>query len=241
MSEKLERLEERLKRIAGYHIKEYAKRLDEVGGPGVGGTELDVKIPYYEVITLKQDVKKLTKEDINKQKINALSESIGRLWGEAAWSYVYGHFRGCITLLAILTERALKLKLEQEGLDTKGKTLGHCISCCQCKEILPSDVNDETMKAINFVNQKRNDVVHANIELKRPESLLTFKASEHEIVSMSEMPDEIRKCICTENGKRTYLPPEAEQKASVIYEYKKAAKDTLNETKKVLQFLFQKS
>lgn len=103
----LDDLKERIRGISEYHREEYARRLDEIGGPGVGGTELKYS-PFPR--TFVADT--LEKE---KQKQLALMDSISKLWEEATWSYVYGHFRACIVLLAIMIERALKLELEKKN------------------------------------------------------------------------------------------------------------------------------
>ena len=39
-------IEERLRGIADYHTPEWAQRLEDVGGPGVGGTQL-AYAPYF--------------------------------------------------------------------------------------------------------------------------------------------------------------------------------------------------
>lgn len=221
---------ERIRWINEYHREEYARRLDEIDGPCVGGTELEYS-PFPETFVA---------DTLEKEKQLALMDSISKLWEEATCSYVYGHFRACIVLLTIMIERALKLELEKKKISAKGKQLGSCINLCKSTGIFPNNENNHIVKAARFINRTRNDVVHANIELNRARSLLSHTGAEHEIVPMKDMPDEIRKCVVTKNGKRTYLSPEEEPKAAIIYEYKKAAGETIRKSEKVLKYLYPK-
>ena len=226
----LDDLKERIKRINEYHREEYAKRLDEIGGLGVGGTELKYR-------PLQQGV--FMADTPEKEKQLVLMKSIPKLWEEATWSYVYGHFRACIVLLAIMIERALKLEVGKT-INVKGMQLSSCIRLCKSNGIFPNNDNNDIVKAAKSINKVRNDVVHANIELNRARSLLLYTGSEHERVPLEDMPEEIRNCVVTKNWKRTYLSPEEESKVSIIYGYKKAARKTIRESEKVLKYLYPK-
>ncbi len=70
----LAKLEERLKRITEYKAKEWAQRLDEVGGPGVGGTELAYSPHFVQ-----------SAEAQNELVAMALETSIPETWEEAYW------------------------------------------------------------------------------------------------------------------------------------------------------------
>jgi len=50
-------LKERLRWMFEHHIEEYARRLEEIGGPGVGGTELRYSPPMTEKAETKEEIK----------------------------------------------------------------------------------------------------------------------------------------------------------------------------------------
>ena len=222
----LEDLKERLKWMHDYHIEEYAKRLREIGGPGVGGTELHYSPPITE--------KAETNEEMKKQ---ALELNIRLLWEEATWCYVYGHFRACIVLLATLTEAALKLELEKNYIQyNKSRAgLGACINLCKEKEILSNEVAKTAYK----INDKRNDIMHANIERVRPESILYHLGPEHEI----EPIEDISRSICNDGsftGDGETIEWSLGRGYNRVYLYKRAAKETLENTENVLKFLYSR-
>jgi len=219
-------LKERLRWMFEHHIKEYAKRLEEIGGPGVGGTELRYSPPTTE--------KAETREEMKRQ---ALEFSIHLRWEEATWCYVHGHFRACIVLLATLVEAALKLELEKKQIDYDDKTtLGDCIRLCNRSGIL----SPGTKEIAYQINKRRNDVVHANIERKRPESLLLDLGPEHEIEPIEDTSRNISSdgyFVC--DGETIEWSPG--KGYSRIYLYKHAAKETLENTEKVLKFLYPRN
>ena len=228
-------LKERIKRINEYHREEYAKRLDEIGGPGVGGTELEYS-PFQGVFMA---------DTPEKEKQLVLMESISKLWEEATWSYVYGNFRGCIVLLAIMIERVLKLELEKKEISAKGKKLGYCINLCKSNEIFPNEDNNNIVKAAKFINEIRNDVVHANIELNRPKSLLYHTGSEHEVEEIKDLSKNIKvaedgSLFLTGDGEHISFNFVGKPSAKHIYPYKKAAKDAIKEAEKILKCLYPK-
>lgn len=230
----LDDLKERIKRINEYHREEYAKRLDEIGGPGVGGTELEYS-PLQGVFSA---------DTPGKEKQLVLIESISELWEEATWSYVYGHFRACIILLAIMIERALKLELEKKKIGAKGKQLGSCIKCCKTNGVFPNNDNNDIVKAAKFINEIRNDVVHANIELNRPKSLLYHTGPEHEVEEIKDLSKNIKvdeggNLSLTGDGEYISFNLIGKPSAKHIYLYKKAAKDAIKEAGKILKYLFQ--
>lgn len=235
MRNTLDNLKERIKKVNEYHREEYAKRLDEIGGPGVGGTELKYS-PFRGGFMA---------DTPEKEKQLVLMESISKLWEEATWSYVYGHFRACIVLLAIMIERVLKLELEKRRVSAKGKQLGSCINYCKSNGIFPKDDNNDIVKAAKFINEIRNDTIHANIELNRPKSLLYYTGPEHEVEEIKDLSKNIKvakdgSLYLTGNGEYISFNFVSKPSAKHIYPYKKAAKDTIKEAEKILKYLYPK-
>jgi len=221
----LEKLKQRLQGMNEYHLEERAQRLDEIGGPGVGGLE-----PRYcpHFVTRAETKKEL--------KLMALQDSISRLWSEAAMCYVDGHFRACIVLFAVLLEMTLKSEFERRDIEySKRLTLGRCIDKCRELQILPKSKNDAITKAAIQVNNYRNDVAHANIERSRPKSLLDVKGPEHEVKLAKDPSRYIKDGAITGNGETISF---GRGGLSIIYWYKTAAKNTLDYTKKILEFLY---
>ena len=220
-------LKDILRKMHEYHLEEYAERLEEVGGPGVGGTELRYS-PHF--ITQAE-----TKEEMA---LIALQSSDNTLWGEATWCYVYGQFRACIVLCAILVERTLQLELKRRAITFgKGRTLGPCIEHCCAEGIL----SDEVAQWARLVNERRNDVIHAKIEMERPEGLLSYAGPEHE-TKIIEDPSQ----IVTPNGwlsgdgEVISIVPRRRPKYQRVFPYKFSAKETLNATLEILKSLYAK-
>jgi len=237
MAVDLDNLKERIKKIDEYHREERAKRLAEVGGPGVGGTELEYS-PFQNGGFIA--------DTLEKEKQLVLMDSIPKLWNEATWSYVYDHHRACVVLIAIMIERVLKLELEKKGISTQGKQLGPCIRYCKCNAIFPNDESSAIVKAARLINKARNDVVHANIELDRPKSLLYDTGIEHETEEIKDLSKNIK---VAEDGS-LWLKGDGEiisfnvlgrPSAKHIYPYKKAAKNAIKEAKKILKHLYPKT
>lgn len=221
----LEDLKKRLQWMDEYHLEERAERLKEIGGPGIGGLELRYS-PHF--ITQAE-----TEKDM---KLVALQESISKLWNEAVMCYVNGQFRACVVLFATLLEAALKYELEKQHIDFPERfTLGPCIGRCRKHHILPENENDPATGAAIKVNDYRNDVVHANIERQRPESLLGEKGPEHEVRLVRDPSRYIKNGALTGDGETILL---GRGSLSIIYWYKAAAKNTLECTKEVLKFLY---
>jgi hypothetical protein len=221
----LEDLKDRLKWMDEYHLEERAERLKEIGGPGVGGLEPRYS-PHF-----------ITQADTEKEKeLMALQDSISKLWNEAAMCYVNGQFRACIVLFATLLEAALKYELERRNIDFPERfTLGQCIERCGKHHILPKDEKDRVTAAAIKVNNYRNDVVHANIERYRPESLLGETGPEHEVKPVRDPSRYIKDGALTGDGESILL---GRGGLSIIYWYKAAARNTLECTTEVLKFLY---
>lgn len=224
----LEKLKKILLEMDEYHLEERAERLKEIGGPGVGGLEPQYS-PHF-----------ITRAETEKEmKLMALQDSISKLWSEAAMCYVNGQFRACIVLFATLLEAALKHELERRNIDFPERfTLGPCIERCRQRHILPENESDRVTAAAIKVNNYRNDVVHANIERQRPESLLGEKGPEHEVRPVRDRSRYIKNGALTGDGETFLLGREG---FSIIYWYKAAAKNTLEYTKEVLKFLYPAS
>jgi hypothetical protein len=207
-----------------YHIDEWAHRLEEIGGPGVGGTELAFRPHLTSPVDTHDEYIKL-----------ALEASIPATWEEAAWCYVYGRFSACIVLAAVLLEIALKYKLLNRGFPVS-PTLGRLIKKASDAKILPSNL----VSNANSVNARRNDIVHANIQTNRPESLLHHTGDEHEIEPIEDLSRNITKDgWLTGDGETIAISFGAGQPVySRVLEFKRAAKSSLDEVKAILEFLY---
>lgn len=217
-----ENLKKRLRDIHEYHIEEYAERLEETGGPGVGGTEPR----YHPGSTTKAE----TSEEL---KMIALKNSVSRLWNEATWCYVYGQFGACIALMATLLEATLKFESEKRGIEyhQDKATLGTCIGKAQ--DFLPEKIAEIAVG----INDRRNDVVHANIERKRPESLSHPLGLEHEVQPIEDISRNIAGGGITGDGETiVWSRGKAWQR---IYLYKSAARQTIENTQTILKFLYR--
>lgn len=220
----LAKLEERLKRITEYKAKEWAQRLDEVGGPGVGGTELAYSPHFVQ-----------SAETQNELVAMALETSIPETWEEASWCYVFGEFRACIVMSATLLEIALKYELYRKGAQGVG-TLGQVIQKCSNEGILPATLRSLALS----INQRRNDIMHAKIQRDRPESLIMHTGDEHE----EELITDHSRIVTqdgwiTGNGETIAVSFGGEQpKYSRILAFKKAAKANLLEVREILKYLY---
>ena len=203
-----------------YHIDEYVARLQEIGGPGVGGTE-----PRHHP----HAVTKAETED--ELKMIALQQSVSTLWSEASWCYVYGQFRACIALMAALLEATLKLQFEQRSIeyDRERTTLGKCVD--KASTFLPAEI----VEAAERVNHARNDVVHANIERTRPESLFHPLGPEHEVQSVEDLSRNIKDAAITGDGE--LLTWSSERGWERVFLYKHAARETIENAERILSFL----
>lgn len=226
-------LEKRIIRLTEYHLNEYAMRLEEIGGIGVGGAQLE-SIPLRGIFIA---------DSIEKKRQIVLSNSIMDLWSEGCWSYVHGHFRGCIVLMALIIERALKLKLELRNNHARGLPLSNCIKRCQEVGILPSSDENMIVFASRSINYLRNDVIHANFELNDPESILHYSGPEHE---KNELENYSRNIKITEDGSN-YFTSDGETLSinfgsgtpvQVVYPYKKASFNAIMNAKEILGYLF---
>lgn len=216
-----ENLKKRLRHIHEYHVEEYAQRLEEIGGPGVGGTE-----PRH----YPHSVTKAEAED--ELKMMALQQSVSTLWSEATWCYVYGQFRACITLMAALLEATLKLEFQKRGIeyDDRRASLGRCI------ENASGFIPEWIARLAYEVSSRRNDVVHANIETQRPGSILHHSGPEHEVEPIRDMSRNIKDGAITGDGE--LLVWSSETGWQRVYLYKRAAKETIETTERILGFLY---
>ena len=215
-----EDLKQRLRDMHEYHIDEYVERLYEIGGPGVGGTE-----PRHHPHSV-------TRAETERElKMVALQQSVSTLWCEASWCYVYGQFRACIALMATVLEAALKLELEQRGTeyDQERTTLGKCIE--KARAFLPAEIVELAQR----INNTRNDVVHANIERTRPESVFHPLGAEHEVQSLEDISRNIKDGGIAGDGE--LLVWSSEKGWERVYLYKRAARETIENAERILSFL----
>jgi hypothetical protein len=217
-------LREKLMGIAEYHSSEWAARLNEVGGPGVGGTEL----AYHPHFVQQAD----TEDEYIRM---ALETSIPQTWEEATWCYVYGQFRACILLCATVLELAIKYELFRRDQSTSS-TLGPIIDKCGKMRVL----SESLVAKAKSVNIRRNDVIHANIQTDRPESLLYHTGEEHEIEPIEDLSRNI-----TSDGGFTgdgetisIFFTEGRVSYSRVHAFKKAARASLLDVREILGFLY---
>jgi hypothetical protein len=146
--------------------------------------------------------------------LEALEEYAQDLWLEALWCYIDASFLACIATSSFALEATFKRVMESRNVDYgEGDGLGRCIAKCQDSHILPKDNDNMVIVAAKEVNRARNNIVHANIPRVRPESILYSEGTEHEV-------------IVGDSGL-----------TQTIEQFKNLARDTLVNTKKVLDFL----
>jgi hypothetical protein len=223
--DRAEELKKTLRWMDEYHLDERAERLQEIGGLGVGGLE-----PRYSPHFIRRA------ETEKETMLLALQDSIFKLWNEAAMCYVDGQFRACIVLLAMLLEAALKYELQRQDVKfSKLLTLGQCIKKCKECGILSEDEDSPVIAALLKANENRNDVVHANIERDRPNSLLDATGPEHEVRRVRNASRYIKNGAITGDGDTISFGREG---LNIIYRYKTVAKGTLECAETVLRFLY---
>lgn len=167
--------DERLLRMFLMHLDEYAQRLKEVEGFGVGGIEPDVNLPDIEnPISSAQEKKK-----------SDLETATRSYWSNCAMAYVYGDFRGCIFQSATMLEGALKLKIKEDLLEQdlngwlkrknrKNATLGNLIGFFKDKGLLA----DKTLEPAESVNHLRVEHIHLLMEEAPEEAFQISKRDE---------------------------------------------------------------
>lgn len=217
-------LEERLRRTADYHLPDWAQRLEDIGGPGVGGTELAYAPHFVQSAATKDELIAM-----------ALENSITATWEETAWCYVFGNFRASIVLSAALLEIALKYELYRKGHQGSG-TLGKIIRESSAQKIITPPVRS----LAESINQRRNDVMHANIQMDRPDSLLSHTGDEHETEPLTDLSRNItHNGSITGNGETIEVSFGKDQsKYSKVHLFRRAARVSLLEVREVLKFLY---
>jgi len=220
-------LRKRLMRIAEYHNPEWAARLNEVGGPGVGGTELAYRPHFVQQADSEDEYIKM-----------ALETSVPQTWEEAAWCYVYGQFRACILLCATVLELALKYELyrRDESTSSTSSTLGRIIDECGRIGVLLESLAGKARS----VNIRRNDVIHANIQTDRPESLLNHTGEEHEIEPIEDLSSNITNGGWFTGGGESLMISFAGNRVSYsrVHAFKQAAQASLLAVREILKFLY---
>jgi len=217
-------LRERLMRIAEYHSPEWAARLNEVGGPGVGGTEPSYRPHFVQQADTEDEYIKM-----------ALETSVPQTWEEAAWCYVYGQFRACILLCATVLELALKYELYRRDQSTSF-TLGPIIDKCGKIGVLLESLVGKAKS----VNIRRNDVIHANIQTDRPESLLYHTGEEHEIEQIEDLSRNISSNgWLTGDGETISISFVGDRVSySRVHAFRQAARASLLDVREILRFLY---
>ena len=221
----LPELEQRLLDITRYHSQDWAKRLNEIGGPGVDGTELANRPSVIHQADTE-----------NEMVLMALQSSISQTWEEAAWCYVYGNFRASILLSATTLELVVKFELFRRGFSVSSKTLGRLISLAKEKSI----ITEASALIAKSINERRNDIIHANIQTDCPESLLHHLGKEHEVEPIQDMSRNITKDgWITGDGETISISFMGEQpKYSKIHLFMHAARASMFELKELLKFFY---
>ena len=117
---------------------------------------------------------------------DALAWHIQDMWYEACWCYVWGLFRGCIILAVGAVEAGLKYRLREAHQleDGKNVTFGACIGQAKLCGVLPKRESNPVVRSALGLNTMRNDIVHANMARRDPESALSYSGPEHEVISI---------------------------------------------------------
>jgi hypothetical protein len=227
---KMPDLQKRLMSMAEYHCAEWAERLEEIGGPGVGGTELAYYPHFVHQAGNKDEYIRM-----------ALEGSIPRTWDEASWCYVYGQFRACVLLCAAILELALKYELYRKDEifrrdEFVWPTLGRLINRCFDVGVL----SEPLVSKARSVNTRRNDVIHANIQTARPKSLLNHSGDEHEIEPIKDLSKIIGGDGSLTGDGETISASFGKGRGgySRIYAFKKAARSSLLDVREILRFLY---
>ena len=218
-----DKIKDRLRKILEYCIDDYAERVIEIGGLGVGGAEIEdygrrirEAAAEWEIETREDWDEERKKELRGSLEGMALQHSIDNLWNEAAFSYIYGHFRACIILLASLLEALLKLNRGKGNYMTydENLTLGTLIDRCASENII---FEQEIIQAAKRINDRRNDLLHFNRERKDAFNFLEFDGMEHELKIVKE------------------------SQGFIILEYKNAARATIKDMRLILKFFREKN
>ncbi len=207
-----------------YHIDEWAQRLTDVGGPGVGGTELRCRPPLSSPAETHEQYVTLS-----------LQTSIPETWEEAAWCYVYGRFSACIVLCAALLEMTLKYELRRRAIPPP-RGLGKLIEKAAGHGIMAARLVSSALA----INVRRNDVVHANIHTDRPESLLDHTGPEHDVEPMQDLSRNVTKDgWLTGDGEIIEISFGAMGPSySRVHLFKRAARASLFEAREILEALY---
>jgi hypothetical protein len=119
---------------------------------------------------------------------DALAWHIDDMWNEACWCYVWGVFRGCITLAVGAVEASLKYRLREARQleDEENATFGACINKARSCGVLPAQEQNPVVQAALKLNMVRNDIIHANRARRNPESALSLNGPEHEVINIGQ-------------------------------------------------------
>ena len=145
----------------------------------------------------------------------ALEEYSQEWWRQGLQCFINRLYLACVTSMAFALETSLKHRLISKNPNIGARyDLKKCIGICQSDkyQILPSNQNDLTNVAINRILKSRDDVVHANIAMLRPGSILYSEGNEHEIT-----------------GDRGTI--------QFIEEFKNLASQTIQDTKRVIDYI----
>jgi len=103
----------------------------------------------------------------------------------------------------------------------------------------PPIIDDSIARLARRTKDRRNDVAHANVELRRAESLLGFTGKEHEIRPI----DDLSKIISADgslsgDGETISISFGREPIYRRVYAFRAAARESLKDTQEFLKSLY---
>lgn len=176
-----------------------------------------------------------------KERLDRLYTSFEKIWDDAVYCYIEGHYFASVVSMASLLEAVLKFKMEIFNLDTERVSLNHAIRKLQEEgyfETATPDPNSLIHK-LEEIKDIRNDVIHLNAERGTDKSQLASKEGFHEselFIEYSERSIEsIMKFgdnVSIEKG--DYFNP---SELKVTYMYKNAAKEVITLSYECLEII----
>lgn len=189
------------------------KDRQNIAGRATRWQELNGMLGERLLFDIYPDFKSYYRDDI--EVLQALEQYSQEWWGQGLWCFIDRLYLACITCMAFALETSLKHRLISNNPNIGARyALKKCIGTCQNRKytILPSDINDPINVAAKRVLNSRDDIAHANIALSRPQSIIYFEGDEHEITGDSSS-------------------------IQFIEEFKNLARQTILDTKKVIDYL----
>jgi len=147
-------------------------------------------------------------------RLQALEEYCQDFWLETLRCYIDGSFPASIAMASFTMEASLKHRLINRSPNTSARRdLKALIGYCQSSKIkiLPGDNENSINKAAQSVLDARDNIVHANFPIYEPEKVIYSEGTEHNIIGTGSI--------------------------IFIEHFKNLAKDTILNTKQVVDYL----